>query len=295
MQRKLLEVIMAVLMIAAVWILSQTDIRIKSTYTGTKEDIDSNSIYITDEQSINNDIYTDNTNRQERDSKNNNSNINNLNENDLDNSNLDKSNSNNSTENSYTKTVVIDPGHGGMDSGKVGINGRYEKEINLEISIHLKEYLEKEGFKVYLTRDSDSGLYLDSDSNKKASDMKKRCDIIYSEKADIAVSIHQNSFTDEAVRGAQVFFYTHSEEGKKLANIIQESIKNIADPDNTRTEKANDSYYMLINTKCPTVIVECGFLSNREEADRLSQEEYQILIAKAIGEGIKAYTGEMKY
>ena len=270
MQRKLLEVIMAVLMIAAVWILSQTDIRIKSTYTKAREDIDSNSIYITDEQSINNDIYTDNINRQESDA-------------------------NNTTENSYTKTVVIDPGHGGMDSGKVGINGRYEKEINLEISIHLKEYLEKEGFKVYLTRDSDAGLYLDSDSNKKASDMKKRCDIIYSEKADIAVSIHQNSFTDEAVRGAQVFFYTHSEEGKKLANIIQESIKNIADPDNTRTEKANDSYYMLINTKCPTVIVECGFLSNREEADRLSQEEYQILIAKAIGEGIKAYTGEMKY
>ena len=118
MQRKLLEVIMAVLMIAAVWILSQTDIRIKSTYTEAREDIDSNSIYITDEQSINNDIYTDNMNRQESDS-------------------------NNTTENSYTKTVVIDPGHGGMDSGKVGINGRYEKEINLEISIHLKEYLEK--------------------------------------------------------------------------------------------------------------------------------------------------------
>ena len=99
MQRKLLEVIMAVLMIAAVWILSQTDIRIKSTYTEAREDIYSNSIYITDEQSINNDIYTDNMNRQDSDS-------------------------NNTTEISYTKTVVIVPGHGGKESGKVGINGR---------------------------------------------------------------------------------------------------------------------------------------------------------------------------
>lgn len=188
-----------------------------------------------------------------------------------------------------TKVIVIDPGHGGDDPGKVGINGELEKEINLAISMKLKEYLEKEGYVVVLTREDDRGLYGENDKNKKVADMKKRCQIIEESHADIVVSIHQNSFSQESVCGAQVFYYESSEGGRILAQKIQEAIKEHADEENDRAIKENSSYYMLVHTPCPTVIVECGFLSNSKEATLLSGEEYQTKIAKAVCEGVKTY------
>lgn len=187
------------------------------------------------------------------------------------------------------RVIVIDPGHGGDDPGKVGINGALEKEINLEISLKLKALLEKEGFKVVLTREDDNGLYEETDSNKKVADMKKRCQIIEDSGAVIVISIHQNSFSQESVHGAQVFYYKYSEQGEKLANKIQTSLKEMVDNDNSRTVKENSSYYMLVHTPCPTVIVECGFLSNYEEAQLLTGEDYQEKIAAAICEGVKTY------
>ena len=185
--------------------------------------------------------------------------------------------------------IVIDPGHGGIDPGKVGINNIRESDINLQISLRLKSVLKKDGYKVILTRESEEGLYDENDVNKKASDMRKRCEIIEKSKADIAVSIHQNSFSEESVKGAQVFYYKHSAEGKKLAELLQKSLKDNADPDNNRECKSNDSYYMLIHTPCPTVIAECGFLSNSEEAGLLSDESYQDTMAHAIADGIEEY------
>lgn len=182
--------------------------------------------------------------------------------------------------------VAIDPGHGGNDPGKVGVNGEEEKGINLEIAYKLKKCLENEGIEVVLTRTDDNGLYEESDTNKKASDMKKRCEIITQEAVDIVVSIHQNSYTDREVNGAQVFYYTHSVKGQKLADCIQTQIKNLVDKDNNRPIKANNSYYILIHTPCPTVIVECGFLSNPTEAESLCDEAYQESIAKAITAGV---------
>lgn len=192
----------------------------------------------------------------------------------------------------YTESkivVVIDPGHGGSDPGKVGINDALEKDINLAIAMKLKELLENEGYEVVLTRKDNNGLYKDSDTNKKVADMKKRCEIIENAEADIVVSIHQNSYTNESVSGAQVFYYKNSQEGKKLAAAIQEALKNYLDEDNNRVEKANDSYYMLLHTPCPTVIVECGFLSNYEEAQALITEDYQQKVAQAIMMGIEGY------
>lgn len=192
----------------------------------------------------------------------------------------------------YTESkivVVIDPGHGGSDPGKVGINDALEKDINLAIAMKLKELLENEGYEVVLTRKDNNGLYKDSDTNKKVADMKKRCEIIENAEADIVVSIHQNSYTNESVSGAQVFYYKNSQEGKKLAAAIQEALKNYLDEDNNRVEKANDSYYMLLHTPCPTVIVECGFLSNYEEAQALITEDYQQKVAQAIMMGIEEY------
>ena len=188
--------------------------------------------------------------------------------------------------------IVIDPGHGGVDPGMLGVNNTVEKEINLAVSYMLKEELEAEGMKVVLTRTTDAGLYEESDSNKKIADMKKRCSIISENKADIVVSIHQNSFSDSAVCGAQVFYYKHSEKGKQLAQCIQDSMKNNLDETNNRKVKANDSYYMLIHTPCPTVIVECGFITNYDEAELLVSEEYQKKVSKAIAEGVMEYLGQ---
>lgn len=187
------------------------------------------------------------------------------------------------------KTILLDPGHGGIDPGKVSVTGTNEKEINLAISVKTKEKLEKAGYKVVMTREDDAGLYKEGDSNKKTADMKRRCLMAEESKADILVSIHQNSYQSEGVKGAQVFYYSHSDEGEKLAKAIQKGFQTVVAPDNGREVKANDSYYILLNVKCPAVIAECGFLSNYEEAQLLEKEEYQEKVAEAICMGIEEY------
>lgn len=188
--------------------------------------------------------------------------------------------------------IVIDAGHGGEDPGKVGINDALEKEINLAIAKKLEAILLDKGYEVVLTRTTDDGLYQSTDSNKKVADMKKRCQIIEDAKADIVISIHQNSFSQESVRGAQVFYYKYSQRGQVLADKIQKAIRQFADEENKRTIKDNSTYYMLVHTPCPTVIVECGFLSNHSEAEMLCTDEYQDRIANAIYEGIGEYFKE---
>ena len=114
-----------------------------------------------------------------------------------------------STNSGNSKTVVIDSGHGGIDGGKESKSGELEKTINLSIALKLKAILEADGINVIMTRTDDNGLYDENASNKKVSDMKKRCQIINNSKADLAISIHQNSFPDSDVSGAQVFYYFH--------------------------------------------------------------------------------------
>ena len=192
---------------------------------------------------------------------------------------------------STKRTVVLDSGHGGFDPGKESSDGILEKHINLAIAERLKELLEKEGIRVVMTRTDDNGLYTESDSNKKIADMKKRCAIIDAAKADIVVSIHQNSYHEENVFGAQVFYYQTSTEGEKAAGIIQDALQKV-NPDNTKKIKANNTYYILKKTEVPTVIVECGFLSNYKEAQKLVTEDYQKSVAEAVAEGILSYIKE---
>lgn len=193
----------------------------------------------------------------------------------------------------YDATIVIDAGHGGVDPGKVGVDGQLEKDINLSIALKLVKILEDEKdihIKVIPTRTEDMGHYSENDKNKKMTDMKRRCEIANSSDADMVVSIHQNSYHSSSVKGAQVFFYRDSEGGKKLAEVLQENlIKSISDGKKGRVAKANDNYYLLLNVKCPAVIVECGFLSNSAEAALLGSDEYQEKIAGAIALGIKEY------
>lgn len=185
--------------------------------------------------------------------------------------------------------VVIDAGHGGADPGKVGINGALEKDINLEIAEKLKMFLEQEDIEVVLTRDSDMGLYDENATNKKVQDMKRRVEIIEASNPILTVSIHQNSYHEEYVHGAQTFYYANSEQSKILAEKIQLLLMGEIDDDNTRMAKSNDSYYLLKKTSTPIVIVECGFLSNSEEAQKLESDTYQEKMAWAIHLGILQY------
>lgn len=185
--------------------------------------------------------------------------------------------------------IVIDVGHGGFDSGKVGVNGELEKDINLQIALKLKETLEKQGISIIMTREDDKGLYDEDASNKKAQDLQRRCDLINEKKPLITISIHQNSYTSPEIKGAQVFYYTNSTESQKLAEIIQETLIKQADPENHREAKPNDSYYLLKRTSSVIVIVECGFLSNPDEAAKLSDENYQQKIVDAICQGVFTY------
>lgn len=185
--------------------------------------------------------------------------------------------------------IVIDPGHGGDDPGKVSADGSLEKDINLEIALLLGEYLKEKGVEVYYTRQTDMGLYSSTASSKKAEDLKKRCAIIENVKPDVTISIHQNSYPQSSVKGAQVFYYSQSPKAEALAKAIQQSLKKVADRQNKREAKANDSYYMLKRTESPTVIVECGFLSNPDEAEKLKKPEYQKKLVDAIYQGICVY------
>lgn len=185
--------------------------------------------------------------------------------------------------------VVIDAGHGGDDPGKIGINGAKEKDVNLSIARRVKDYLEKEDIRVIMTRETEDGLYDADASHKKVQDMKRRIAIIEETAPDLTVSIHQNSYPEEYVHGAQVFYYEGSVEGQELADKIQKRLIEGADPGNKRQIKANSSYYLLKKTKIPIVIVECGFLSNRTEAEALCSDEYQDRIAWEITLGILQY------
>lgn len=178
--------------------------------------------------------------------------------------------------------VILDAGHGGIDVGKTGVNGEKEKDINLEISKKIKKFLFDSNVTVKMTREGDERL---ADSQRE--DLKARTDIMNGG-ALLAVSIHQNSYRDPAVSGAQVFYYTDSEEGRTAAGMIQAELNALA-PDNEKEIRANDSYYILKNTRIPTVIVECGFLSSYTEAEKLADDEYQNRIAEAVSEGILQY------
>lgn len=196
------------------------------------------------------------------------------------------------TETKNGKLVVIDPGHGGADPGKVGANGAKEKDVNLAIAKVLKEVLEKQGFEVVMTRAEDISLG-SSGKFSKVGDLNARCETIndaYKKNdACIMISLHQNSFAQESVHGAQSFYYQRSENSRKLSESIQEKLNQEINTERAKKAKPNDSYYILINSKCPGIIVECGFLSNHAEAGKLIDGNYQKKLAEVLCEGIMSY------
>ncbi len=199
------------------------------------------------------------------------------------------------TENNTAFCIVIDAGHGGADPGKIGVNGELEKDLNLTIALQLGDALSKEHVTVVFTRTEDVDLSDGATSNLKVADMQNRCRLITEANPIFTISIHQNSYPSAGVSGAQVFYYTHSKEGELLAGILQDSLITNLDPANRRAAKANDSYYLLKKTPTPTVIVECGFLSNPTEASLLSTAEYQEQIVNALCLGILDYLKSNDY
>lgn len=191
-------------------------------------------------------------------------------------------------------TMVIDAGHGGMDPGKVGITGVLEKEINLSIAKKLQKRLEEDGITVVMTRETDDSLCSAGAQYKKREDMEARVRLITETAPDFVISIHQNSYSSEECRGAQVFYYKDSEESRQLAEALQRTFPEVLQDENKRQAKANTDYYLLRKTSCPIVIAECGFLSNSAEEALLATQDYQERVAEAIHTGIRRYISEME-
>lgn len=186
----------------------------------------------------------------------------------------------------YHPVIILDAGHGGEDGGAVSKTGIQEKDINLAIAKDLKEMLTASGFEVIMIREDDRSIHDESAytiKERKISDLHNRLKIINSYDDCIFLSIHQNQFSDSKYSGAQMFYSTNNPQSKELAECLKESVVGMIQPNNTREIKpANSSIYLLWNSKKPSVLVECGFLSNTQEASLLSQEDYQRKMAFSI-------------
>lgn len=194
------------------------------------------------------------------------------------------------------RIVVIDAGHGGEDPGAVGADGVYEKNLNLDIAFELGKALSDKGYAVVYTRTEDKLLYLDSENIRglrKISDLKNRCKIAAEYPNAMFISIHMNSFGDSRYSGLQVYYSEKNEESKMLASNIQASVKSVLQQDNKRVIKPGRDMYLLENVENVAVLVECGFLTNAEECEKLSEKEYQKQLSSAIVCGIIEYVNSI--
>lgn len=190
-------------------------------------------------------------------------------------------------------TVIIDAGHGGFDGGATAGDGTVEKDINLQIALKTAQLLRFNGINVIMTRSEDTGTEDDESeaiAKRKKSDLSNRLQIMKDNPDAIFVSIHLNKFTTSAASGAQVFYTKNYKEAFNLAQGVQQSIINLLQPDNTRVVKqGTNSTYLLKNAAVPAIIVECGFLSNKSELEKLKNEDYQSQMAFAVVCGIIDY------
>ena len=192
-----------------------------------------------------------------------------------------------------TPTVIIDAGHGGFDGGATASDGTVEKDINLQIALKTAQLLRFNGFDVIMTRSEDTGTEDDESvaiAKRKKSDLTNRLQIMKDNPDAVFVSIHLNKFTTSAANGAQVFYTKNRKEALCLAQSLQKSIKTLLQPQNDRVVKqGTNSTFLLKNAVVPTVIVECGFLSNKAELEKLKSEDYQSQMAFAVVCGITDY------
>lgn len=194
------------------------------------------------------------------------------------------------------RVIIIDAGHGGEDPGAIGADGVYEKDLNLAIAFALGEELKAKGYTVVYTRTEDKMLYLPEENIKgirKLSDLKNRCKITAEYDNCIVVSIHMNSYSSSKYSGTQVYYANENEQSRILATRIQGAVKDRMQPSNSRQIKNGKSLYLLENANGTPVLIECGFLSNDAECQKLSQKEYQKQLSFAISCGIIEYINEI--
>ena len=197
-----------------------------------------------------------------------------------------------SNVNSDRTTIILDAGHGGMDGGAVGINGELEKDINLAIVKNLQQLFEFSGFNVILTRAEDRSMHSEGVTgirNQKISDMENRKAIIDAHPNSFFFSIHQNRFTDSQFHGAQMFYAQINPENHKLAQALQDSFAQLQPGNNREIKIIDNDLYLFKATTQPAVLIECGFLSNPNEAALLNNSDYQKQVAFAIFRGIMDY------
>jgi N-acetylmuramoyl-L-alanine amidase len=188
--------------------------------------------------------------------------------------------------------IILDAGHGGEDVGATGVNGVFEKDLNLSLTFILGEMLTDKGFAVVYTRSEDKLLYKENENIKgirKISDLKNRCKVAKNYPRALFVSIHMNTFGDSKYSGLQVYYSSNNSESEILAGAIQSSVKKELQPENNRNIKVGKDIYILENVDNPAVLIECGFLSNPEEAKKLSEKEYQKILSFSIICGIIEY------
>ena len=193
---------------------------------------------------------------------------------------------------SEKRTIIIDAGHGGEDCGAIGVNGTYEKDLNLSIAKELGSLLSENGFAVVYTRTEDALLYTEEENIygiRKISDLKNRCKIGAEYQNALFVSIHMNSYRSPECTGAQVYYSEKNGDSYKIATAVQSSIKSHLQNDNKRVIKPGKSIYLLENLDNPAILIECGFLTNPSECEKLNEKEYQKELSFSIFCGIIEY------
>lgn len=190
------------------------------------------------------------------------------------------------------KIIIIDAGHGGEDPGAVGACGVLEKDINLQIALEIGKAFEEKGYIVVYTRTDDRLLYTEEENVKgirKISDLKNRCKVAERYPESIFISIHMNSFGSSKYSGLQVYYSESNDNSHVLADSIQNKVVSDIQKDNKRVTKPGKDMYILEHIDNPAVLIECGFLTNKEECEKLSQKEYQKELSFSIVCGIIEY------
>ena len=194
---------------------------------------------------------------------------------------------------SLSPTIIVDAGHGGFDGGAVAFDKTLEKDINLSIAKKLCEAFELYGFNVVMVREKDIAIYDESAAKKKTSDIHNRLKLTEEYPDSIFLSIHQNKYQQEKSWGTQVFYSPNHPKSQQLAQIIQMNIVEQLQPDNNRKiKKAQSNLYILSKSKVPSVLIECGFISNKKECELLKTDQYQRKIAYLILESVVKFLKE---
>lgn len=192
-----------------------------------------------------------------------------------------------------TPVIVLDAGHGGIDGGCSSAEGVPEKGINLNILLTLRDMFRLYGYEVEVTRDTDRSIHddgVEGIANQKSSDMDNRLEIFNRYDNAICISIHQNQYTDPKYSGGQIFYSETNSQNKYLAQAIQDKFKEYIQPENDREIKqCGKELFLCYYSKNPTVMAECGFMSNPEEAALLNTEEYQNKVAFSIFAAVNEY------